>query len=30
MEHILKDEEDHASDMHDLLVAHEGAPFIKD
>jgi len=24
LEHILKDEEDHANDMHDLLVAHEG------
>jgi bacterioferritin len=24
MEHILKDEEDHAADMHDLLVAHQG------
>ena len=29
LEHILADEEDHASDMHDLLVAHEGAPFLK-
>jgi len=28
LEHILADEEDHASDMHDLLVAHEGRPFI--
>ena len=28
MEHILKDEEDHASDMHDLLVAHEGEPML--
>jgi bacterioferritin len=29
LEHILADEEDHASDMHDLLVAHEGTPFLK-
>ncbi|HEU4959194.1 MAG TPA: ferritin-like domain-containing protein [Sphingomonas sp.] len=29
LEHILADEEDHASDMHDLLVAHEGEPFLK-
>lgn len=29
LEHILADEEDHASDMHDLLVAHEGKPFIE-
>jgi bacterioferritin len=29
LEHILKDEEDHASDMHDLLVAHEGVPMLK-
>ncbi|TCM20888.1 bacterioferritin [Novosphingobium sp. PhB165] len=28
LEHILADEEDHASDMHDLLVAHEGRPFL--
>ncbi|HQT47338.1 MAG: bacterioferritin [Acidocella sp. 20-63-7] len=28
MEHILKDEEDHASDMHDLLVAHQGTPSL--
>jgi bacterioferritin len=28
LEHILADEEDHASDMHDLLVAHEGKPFL--
>ena len=26
---ILADEEEHASDMHDLLVAHEGKPFLK-
>jgi bacterioferritin len=29
LEHILADEEDHASDMHDLLVAQEGTPFLK-
>ena len=29
LEHILTDEEDHASDMHDLLVAHEGVPMLK-
>jgi bacterioferritin len=29
LEGILKDEEDHASDMHDLLVAHEGEPMLK-
>jgi bacterioferritin len=29
LEHILADEEDHASDMHDLLVAHEGTSFLK-
>jgi bacterioferritin len=28
LEHILKDEEDHATDMHDLLVAHEGTPML--
>ncbi|MBA2934465.1 bacterioferritin [Sphingomonas sp. CGMCC 1.13654] len=28
LEHILAEEEDHASDMHDLLVAHEGEPFL--
>ncbi|MGB8265911.1 MAG: ferritin-like domain-containing protein [Candidatus Velthaea sp.] len=26
LEHILSVEEEHASDMHDLLVAHEGSP----
>ncbi len=26
---ILQDEEEHASDMHDLLVAHQGTPFLK-
>ena len=30
LEKILADEEDHATDMHDLLVAHEGTPFIED
>ena len=29
LEHILAEEEDHAADMHDLLVAHEGNPFLK-
>jgi bacterioferritin len=29
LEHILKDEEEHASDMHDLLIAHEGTPPLK-
>ena len=29
LEAILADEEDHASEMHDLLVAHEGEPFLK-
>lgn len=28
LEHILKDEEEHATDMHDLLVAHEGEPML--
>jgi bacterioferritin len=28
LEHILQDEEDHATDMHDLLVAHEGTPML--
>ena len=28
LERILVDEEEHASDMHDLLVAHEGNPFL--
>jgi bacterioferritin len=28
IEGILADEEEHASDMHDLLVAHEGKPFL--
>jgi bacterioferritin len=29
LEAILKDEEDHATDMHDLLVAHEGKPDLE-
>jgi bacterioferritin len=29
MEDILAKEEEHTNDMHDLLVAHEGRPFIK-
>ena len=29
LEGILAQEEDHANDMHDLLVAHEGSPFLK-
>lgn len=28
LEGILGNEEEHANDMHDLLVAHEGKPFI--
>jgi bacterioferritin len=28
LEGILATEEEHANDMHDLLVAHEGTPFI--
>ena len=29
LEGILSKEEEHANDMHDLLVAHEGRPFIE-
>ena len=29
MENILTTEEEHANDMHDLLVAHEGEPMLK-
>jgi len=29
LEEILAKEEEHANDMHDLLVAHEGRPFLK-
>lgn len=28
LEGFLADEEDHATDLHDLLVAHEGTPFL--
>jgi bacterioferritin len=28
LESILAQEEEHANDMHDLLVAHEGGPFL--
>lgn len=28
LEGILSNEEEHANDMHDLLVAHEGKPFL--
>jgi len=30
MEGILVNEEEHANDMHDLLVAHEGKPMLSD
>jgi bacterioferritin len=30
IEKILEQEEEHANDMHDLLVAHEGRPMLKD
>jgi bacterioferritin len=30
LEGILADEEEHATDMHDLLVAHDGKPFLPD
>ena len=29
LERILAQEEEHANDMHDLLVAHEGTPMLK-
>ncbi|MBV9027158.1 MAG: ferritin-like domain-containing protein, partial [Candidatus Eremiobacteraeota bacterium] len=29
LEGILAQEEEHANDMHDLLVAHEGTPFLQ-
>ncbi|MBE7730871.1 MULTISPECIES: bacterioferritin [Komagataeibacter] len=29
LEKILAEEEEHATDMHDLLVAHEGRPFLQ-
>ncbi len=28
LERILEKEEEHANDMHDLLVAHEGKPML--
>jgi bacterioferritin len=30
LERILAQEEEHANDMHDLLVAHEGRPMLED
>jgi len=30
LENILGTEEEHANDMHDLLVAHEGKPFLEE
>jgi bacterioferritin len=30
LEGILVNEEEHANDMHDLLVSHEGKPMLKD
>ena len=29
LQEILRKEEEHADDMHDLLVAHEGSPMLK-
>ncbi len=29
IEKILEKEEEHANDMHDLLIAHEGMPMLK-
>ena len=29
LEALLAKEEEHANDMHDLLIAHEGTPFLK-
>jgi bacterioferritin len=29
MEGILTNEEEHANDMHDLLVAHQGKPMLQ-
>jgi bacterioferritin len=29
LEAILAKEEEHANDMHDLLVAHEGKPMLR-
>ena len=30
LQEILRKEEEHADDMHDLLIAHEGRPMLKD
>jgi bacterioferritin len=30
LEKVLAQEEEHANDMHDLLVAHEGRPMLND
>jgi bacterioferritin len=30
LQEILRKEEEHADDMHDLLIAHEGTPMLKD
>jgi bacterioferritin len=29
LERVLAQEEEHANDMHDLLVTHEGKPMLK-
>lgn len=29
LQHILRKEEEHADDMHDLLIAHQGKPMLK-
>ena len=29
LEEVLAQEEEHANDMHDLLVTHEGRPMLK-
>jgi bacterioferritin len=29
LEGVLAQEEEHANDMHDLLVAHEGKPMLR-
>jgi len=29
IEKVLAEEEDHANDMHDLLVAHQGKPMLE-
>ncbi len=28
IQHILRKEEEHADDMHDLLIAHQGKPML--